>query len=62
MCEARVAADAIGLLAYVYRLALRSCAWKQSDGKTSYAAMRSSGRKTMFLNYHIDFDVLPMLD
>ena len=31
--EARVAADAIGSLADVYRLALRSCAWKQSVDK-----------------------------
>ena len=28
MCEARVAADAIGLLADVFRMALRSCARK----------------------------------
>ena len=33
MCEARVAADAIGSLAVVYRSALRSCAWKQSINK-----------------------------
>ena len=31
--EARVAADAIGSLADVYRLALRSCAWKHSVDK-----------------------------
>ena len=31
--EARVAADAIGSLADIYRSALRSCAWKQSINK-----------------------------
>ena len=33
MCEARVAADAIGILADGCRKALRSCAWKHSVDK-----------------------------